>query len=603
MDRFWNLLVALFVLLLPISARGANYGLEVRPTSAAVSSDGKTILVVGPSSGAVHVIDVAESRKLTSMDVGQSLTAIARVGESDLFAITDGKAGELVFAKLSPRDNTLQLVARTRLARSPHKIAVGKRGDIAISSLWQRTISIVDASLLAKLDVDSAAEKLQSNGLSLRSFITEITLPFNPGEALFIDESRLLVADHFGGDFAIIDLTNKTIATRFRVEGHQLRGLAIDERESRILFTRQLLDETLPTTLEHQASGKLLQNQLCAIKLSSLPTVISSKDAGQPLEPSFVVNLDKTLASGAADPSSLVLTKNQLLITLAGRDELMILARDTLQKNASIPLGKRPLSIAGTIADGRFVVVENLSDSISIVDSEQSWPRESVQLSTVDDSWPQLKGERLFFSGATSATGSLSCHSCHIDGHTHGLKSDTQGDATTGAPKRTLTLLGTSLTDRWSWTGQHQNLTQQVEQSLVSSMQMPKTIPLSSVSEITAYLHTLAPPPPLRIATTDDERAMLARGSKLFIALDCKRCHIPPLTFTAQESLEIGISDELGQKKFNPPSLRGVGQGKAFLHDSRAKQLREVFEVHGHQLPRDLSKVELDELLFYLESL
>ncbi len=603
MDRFWKLLVALLVLLLPIAARGANYGLEVRPTSAAVSSDGKTILVVGPSSGVVHVIDVAEARKLKSIDVGQSLTAIARVGDSDLFAITDGKASELVFAKLTPRDSALTLVARTRLARSPHKIAVGKRGDIAISSLWQRTISIVDASLLAKLDVNSAAENLQSNGLSLRSFITEIALPFNPGEALFIDASRLLVADHFGGDYAIIDLANKTIATRFAVDGHQLRGLTLDERESRILFTRQLLDETLPTSLEHQMSGKLLQNQLCAIKLSNLPAVISSKDAGQRLEPSLVVNLDKTLASGAADPSSLVLTKNQLLITLAGRDELLILSRDTFSKNASIPLGKRPLSIAGPTVDGRFVVVENLSDSISIVDSEQSWPRESVQLSNIDEAWPQLKGERLFYSGATSATGSLSCHSCHIDGHTHGLKSDTQGDATIGAPKRTLTLLGTSLTDRWSWTGQHQNLTQQVEQSLVSSMQMPKDLPLSSVSEIASYLHTLAVPPPLRIAETADDKAQQARGQQLFQSLDCKKCHIPPLTFTAQESLEIGISDELGQKKFNPPSLRGVGQGKAFLHDSRAKLLRDVFEVHGHQLPRDLAAAELDDLLFFLESL
>jgi cytochrome c peroxidase len=78
---------------------------------------------------------------------------------------------------------------------------------------------------------------------------------------------------------------------------------------------------------------------------------------------------------------------------------------------------------------------------------------------------------------------------------------------------------------------------------------------------------------------------------------------VPPLTYTSQESYDVGLADEHGQTKFNPPSLRGVGHNTAFFHDSRARALEDVFQVHGHQLRTPLSDGQVGDLVRFLQSL
>lgn len=65
----------------------------------------------------------------------------------------------------------------------------------------------------------------------------------------------------------------------------------------------------------------------------------------------------------------------------------------------------------------------------------------------------------------------------------------------------------------------------------------------------------------------------------------------------------MGLKDELDHHEFNPPSLRGVGYRTSFFHDSRAKQLRDVFSVHGHQVENGLEENQLRDLLHFLRSL
>jgi cytochrome c peroxidase len=65
----------------------------------------------------------------------------------------------------------------------------------------------------------------------------------------------------------------------------------------------------------------------------------------------------------------------------------------------------------------------------------------------------------------------------------------------------------------------------------------------------------------------------------------------------------VGLRDEVGNREFNPPSLRGVSQGGPYLHDGRAATLRDVFETHRHQIREGLKIGELADLLAFLESL
>ena len=65
----------------------------------------------------------------------------------------------------------------------------------------------------------------------------------------------------------------------------------------------------------------------------------------------------------------------------------------------------------------------------------------------------------------------------------------------------------------------------------------------------------------------------------------------------------MGFADERGLRKFNPPSLRGVGHGDRFLHDNRAATLKEVFTKYRHRVPADMPAEDLADLLRFLRSL
>ena len=88
----------------------------------------------------------------------------------------------------------------------------------------------------------------------------------------------------------------------------------------------------------------------------------------------------------------------------------------------------------------------------------------------------------------------MSCHSCHSDGHTNNLVSDTLGDGSYGTPKRVPSLLGVATTEPWTWTGSVTRLDDQVRNSIATTMHGTKLLD-SQIGDLTAYLTSLAPPP------------------------------------------------------------------------------------------------------------
>jgi cytochrome c peroxidase len=63
------------------------------------------------------------------------------------------------------------------------------------------------------------------------------------------------------------------------------------------------------------------------------------------------------------------------------------------------------------------------------------------------------------------------------------------------------------------------------------------------------------------------------------------------------------LTDELGGKLFNPPSLRGVSQGGPYFHNGRAQSLEDVFTQFNHQIREKLSEGDLRDLVYFLKSL
>ena len=114
-----------------------------------------------------------------------------------------------------------------------------------------------------------------------------------------------------------------------------------------------------------------------------------------------------------------------------------------------------------------------------------------------------------------------------------------------------------------------------------------------------AYLETLKAPPPKRSNPLATEHEA---GRQVFESLGCVDCHSPPY-YTDGGLYDAGITDEQGNKRFNPPSLLGVSQRIGLLHDGRAKSLRSLLVDHQHMITEPLDNQKLEALLLFLESI
>jgi cytochrome c peroxidase len=149
--------------------------------------------------------------------------------------------------------------------------------------------------------------------------------------------------------------------------------------------------------------------------------------------------------------------------------------------------------------------------------------------------------------------------------------------------------------------GNKQRLNDQVHQSLRLTMR-GRQLADGEVDDMIEFLKTLKPPPPFQPVTSADDRAAVAQGRELFEALNCSSCH-EGRTLTSEDVYDVGLTDDLGAKEFNPPSLRGVGHRYGLFHDKRAANVEQVVRHFKHQLPRALSVREQQTLIRYLNSL
>ena len=92
---------------------------------------------------------------------------------------------------------------------------------------------------------------------------------------------------------------------------------------------------------------------------------------------------------------------------------------------------------------------------------------------------------------------------------------------------------------------------------------------------------------------------MAARSSAIGVAPSAT----PRPTYTSAGRYDVGLADEVGNRKFNPPSLRGVGRRDRFLHDGRASSLEEVFRDHAPPPGAVLSPRETADLIAFLKTL
>jgi YVTN family beta-propeller protein len=555
-----------------------------RPVALVLADDGKRLLVANRKSGSISVIDTETRVVRAEYPVGGGLSALASMPDGRHLLALDQPCGKVLL--LAQRGDSIDV--RQAIAVSPDPVRLVRSRDgllCAVASRWSRRLTLLQVRGLSALE--------DKGPISVKQVID---IPFSPGELIALaDGSRILVADAFGGKLAVVDARTGTIETSHSIPAHNIRGLALTPDGESLVVAHQTLNPLARSTFDDIHWGQLIGNHLRILPLAGL-----LRAQGDPLTGSRSLELGD-VGHAAGDPSSL--TTNSLghfIVTLGGVDELAIV-QDLGRGTARIRVSRRPVAAVPS-PDGKAVfVADTFDDTVSVVDVKTSRRVATIPLGPRPELTLAERGELLFFDARLSHDGWMSCHSCHTDGHSSGMRSDTLGDGSYDAPKLIPSLLGVGSTGPWTWIGTMGQLEGQVRKSILTTMHEKELAPVDDqVTALTAYLRALAPVTPAQAGASAG--VSVARGRAVFDRRKCSDCHIPP-EYTAPARFDVGISDEVGNHLFNPPSLRGVSFRGPYLHDGRAQTLEDVFQTHRHPRETLLAPEEVADLVAFLKTL
>ena len=401
-------------------------------------------------------------------------------------------------------------------------------------------------------------------------------LPFRPRDlALIRDGSALVVADAFGGRLALVDARRMTLESVRSLPAHNIRGLATSPDGQTLVLAHQTLSRLASSRFDDVHWGSLLNNHLRVLRVEALTSPDPDADV---LRGSRLIDLGE-VGNAAGDPAGIAFdARGGVMVALSGVGEVAI-GPGPDQPLRRTAVGRRPTTVALGPDGETAYVADMLDDTISVVELGAGTLLRSISLGPRPEPGAVGRGERLFHDARLSHHGWMSCQSCHTDGHTNGRLADTLGDGSYGAPKLVPTLLGG---------GHHRPL----------GMDRGRRTARGSGPQIDRDDHegggagrgkgggpgglpAIARAAAGRPPEGRDAEEGVGRGRAVFRDRGCADCHAGP-AYTSAGQYDVGLSDEVGNRKFNPPSLRGVGRRDRFLHDGRASSLEEVFRDHAH---------------------
>jgi YVTN family beta-propeller protein len=546
------------------------------------------LLVANSRSGSLSVIDTIARGVVAEHDIGRSLADVALLNGGRRLLVVDEASSELLL--LEYRDRQVRLIDRLAVSPDPVRLAVLADGSsCAVASRWSRRLTFF-TTIRATDGPASEASKLELKG--------DLELPFCPGELVSLgDGTKLVVADAFGGCLAVVDTTRRSIDRLRTIPAHNIRGMAVTPDGRSLVIAHQSLDHLAQTTFDDVHWGSLIRNHLRVVQTGAMLKAGSDSEL---LDSARLFDLGD-VGYAAGDPGAIAFDPGgNLLIALSGMDEIAITASAAEGPRRTV-VGRRPSAVTPS-PDGSVVYVcDRLSDTVSVVEIKSGVRAATISLGSAPEPTAASRGERLFYSAKLSHDGWMSCHSCHTDGHTNNLVSDTLGDGSYGAPKRVPTLLGVAATGPWTWTASMTRLEDQVKKSIATTMHGTK-LASSQIAELTAYLATLSPPSQRETQAETNRPERVLRGRAVFEDRKCGACHVAP-EYTSPDRFDVGLRDEVGNHEFNPPSLRGAGIRDSFLHDGRARSLEEVFAKEKHPRGLLLEAKEITDLVSFLKTL
>jgi YVTN family beta-propeller protein len=573
------------------------------PIALAICADGSRLLVANQTAGSVSLVDPKAGKLLHEIKTGDKPAGVAISRDGRRGVVTHWYGYDL--AILDVKGDRIAVAGRVEVGPEPRGVAMTADGSTAF-------VAVGVTNEVARVDVNS------------RKVTGRLTVGREPrGIALSPDGSRLLVSNARGQGVTIVDTGHFQAVCTIPIDGDNLRQVTITA-DGKTGYVANMRNRGMATTRNNIDLGWVLGQRLTRVPLDGSVAY-------------WTQSLDKQ-GKAASDAHGVAVSHDQRFVAVScgGTHEVMIFRTDLKplpwRENSSrdliapellksdgrfrrIELGGRPAELAFAPDGATLYVANYLADAVQVVDAESATLTRTIHLRSPKEISLARRGEILFHDAKFSHNQWYSCNTCHSDGHTNGLDFDTLNDGRQDlstfhlrSRKKVPSLRRTTKTKPWTWHGWQTELSDAMVESITKSMQGPKPKG-DDVKALVAYLETLEYPTNPYREPGGKLSPAAERGKEVFRSAKaaCNTCH-GGLELTDGKIHIVGLEErDDAYKGYNPPSLRGVYDKDPYLHDGRAKSLREVLtgphepDAVAHR--GELSERELEDLIAYLKTL
>jgi YVTN family beta-propeller protein len=560
------------------------------PIDLAVLPDGRRVLTANHTADSVSLLDIETGKVLAEQACGRKPAGVACSADGKHAAVSNLWSGTV--SLLDVHQDNLKTTA---------EVAVGPLPRGLMFSLDGAALYVAVAGRDEVVQLDTKSQQITQRWPA----------PREPRHlALSTDGQWLAAASSRSGQVRIWStVTRQRLWERTIEDGFNLRGLAFTPDGQSLVVAHGIRRE-FPVSKENIEQGWVIDSRLTRLPLTA---------GARP--PAEQVALD-TRGRAVGDPYGAAFSADGrwLAVTGSGTHELLLfdaaalpwtagdpgdfldarLAKDD-GKFRRLPLEGRPLTVAPLPRCDAVVVANYLRDEVDVVDVKAGQVLHRVPLGGPAPPSLARQGEALFYDAQRSHHQWFSCSTCHVEGHTCGLKFDTLNDDSYGNPKLTPTLRNVTQTGPWTWHGWQTDLGAGIEKSLTQTMYGPKPTG-DETRALRAFLATLTGPP-----SPNPGSEAARRGQALFHGkAHCARCHKGD-HYTSESNYDVKLEpDGSPYRLWNPPSLRGLWDRGPYLHDGRAATLDDL--LRQHHAPeklggQELSPAERADLIEFLKSL
>ena len=574
------------------------------PIALALSTDGSRLLVANQGTDSVSLVDPAAGKVLATATTGERPASVAFSKDGRRGVVSHWFGYDVAILEIGP--DSLKVASRVEVGPEPRGVAISPDGKTAF-------VAVGVFNEIVRIDLESA------------KVVGRLAVGREPrGLAISPDGLTLVAANARSRDLSLIDVAKWSVTRNVAIDADNLRQLAFGP-DGKTIYAANMRNRRFPTTRNNIDVGWVLGQRLTKTAIDD-----SSGDyATITLDPEGKAAADAYGAAISGDGEFVAVSSagtHEIFLFREGRRPLPwrvngsrdLIAPELLGKDGRfrrVAVGGRPTELVFAPNSKTLYAANFLGDSIDVIDAESASLVKTIKLGGPGELTAARRGETLFHDATKSFNQWYSCNTCHADGHTSGIDFDTMNDgwhdfslSHKRSRKKAPTLRGVARTGPWTWHGWQTSLDDSIVESFTKSMQGPRPKP-EDVDTLKAYLGTLDFPRNPYLEKDGSLSESAKRGKLVFRSAKaaCNTCHGGP-EFTDGKIHTVGL-EERGDvyQGYNPPSLKGVYDKDPFLHDGRAKTLRDALTT-GHDPESvtglgSLSEAELEDLIAYVKTL